>query len=683
MFARRRRGGRGKKFPPFFLYLSGLGAALFAPDAAGGQGRATSAGAELLLSDDHVDQIVVTASRVAMKSGEAPSAVTVLTEKDLRETGAVTLFDALRYVPGLDIFQMNRADTAVSIRGLNNLNNNKLLIMIDGRSIYEEANGGIVWSTAMILVSRIKRVEIVRGAGSALYGANAFNGVINIILKTPHELANLPSHTSLRSVVGEQGTTLTELLASTPTTSGWDFTVGGAYNRTDGYGGRRAGEVRDSYTTPIVTLDAQKQTKRGSLQVSLGESSARTDYNQSGVNALNDVHLHSGFAMLRYDEQRVKNPFAVRIFGNFDLSAINAAPATPIAPATPPLHVIDATTFDIEAQKQTRLSAQHNIVYGVNYRSILLRSQITDPLNKTRKNQQELYAAYLQDDFKFSRRTRLFAGLRLDQNSQYGFNFTPRLSLLHTLSSSETLRFSYGASFRSPTLLETYEAYSTPIAPGLNLNLRGNHDLKPERVTSFEAGYRRSIGGGFVALNAFYNKYTDLIGYQVTALAPPPYPSGVPTEIRYANKGGARAFGLEAEAQFRLSRNARGLFNYAYQDVRETDGEPSGLSPRHKVNLGADIHVSSRWDAFLGAHYVGAITFQSGASPLTLPSYIRADARIAYRWGAKAHPFSLSLIIQDLFDSSHLEYPDLASGPQSPQVAPQRRTFNLMFEGKF
>ena len=677
MFGRRKRGGRGRKSPPFFLFLYGLGAALFAPLAANGQRRATSAGAELLLSDDHVDQIVVTASRVAMKSGEAPSAVTVLTEKDLRETGAVTLFDALRYVPGLDIFQMNRADTAVSIRGLNNLNNNKLLIMIDGRSIYEEANGGIVWSTALLLISRIKRVEIVRGAGSALYGANAFNGVINIILKTPHELANAPSRTSLRTVLGEQGTTLTELLASTPTTSGWDFTVGGAYNKTDGYGGRHPGEVRDSYTTPIITLDAQKQTKRGSLEVSLGQSSARTDYNQSGPTALTDVHLHSGFAMARYDEQRVKDPFAVRIFGNFDLSAINATPTTPS------LHVIDTTTFDIEAQKQMRLSPQHNAVYGINYRSALLRSQITDTANQSEKHQQELYAVYFQDDFKFSRRTRLFAGLRLDENSQYGFNFTPRLSLLHTLSSSETLRLSYGSSFRSPTLLETYEAYSTPIAPGLNLNLRGNYALKPERVTSFEAGYRRSISGGFVALNAYYNKYKDLIGYQVTALAPPPYPSGIPTEIKYANEGGARAFGLEAEAQFRLSRNARGLFNYAYQDVRETDGEPAGLSPRHKINLGADVPLSSHWNAFLGAHYVGAITFQSGAAPITLPSYIRVDARIAYRWGAKAHPLSLSLIIQDLFDSNHLEYPDLSPGSQSPQVAPQRRTFYLMFEGKF
>lgn len=678
MFRARRRSGRNTA-PLILLFILLSGAGRIMPASAQGSRRATSAGAELLLSDDHVDQIVVTASRIALRSGEAPSAVTVLTEKDLRETGAVTLFDALRYVPGLDIFQMNRVDTAISIRGLNNLNNNKLLIMIDGRSIYEEANGGIVWSTAMLLISRIKRVEIVRGAGSALYGANAFNGVINIILKTPHELASAASKTSLRAVVGPQGTTFNELLASTPTTSGWDFTLGGAYNRTDGYGGRRAGEVRDSYTTPILTLDAQKQMKRGSLQVSLGQSSARTDYNQSGPTSLNDVHLHSGFALLRYDEQGVKDPFGIRIFGNFDLSALPATPAT----ATAPLHVIDTTTFDIEAQRQIWISSQHNAVYGLNYRSILLRSQVTDAAGLSRKNQQELYAAYFQDDYRFARRTRLFAGLRLDQNSQYGFNFTPRLSLLHTLSSSETLRLSYGSSFRSPTLLETYEAYSTTLAPGLNLNLRGNRDLKPERVTSYEAGYRRAISGGFVALNAYYNEYSDLIGYQTTATAPPPYPAGIPTEIKAYNQGRARGFGLEAEAQFRLARNARGLFNYAYQDVANDNGSPAGISPRHKINLGADFRLSSQWNAFLGAHYVDAISVQSGTDILTLPSYIRADLRVAYRWGAKGHPLSLSLIVQDLFDSNHLEYPDLSGGAPGPLVAPQRRTAFLMFEGKF
>ena len=263
MFRVQKHNGRGQNAPRLSLSLLGLSAAacLFAPIVAEGQQRATSAGAELLLSDDHLDQIVVTASRVAMRSGEAPSAVTVFTDKDIREMGAQTLMDVLRYAPGLDVFETNRSTANVSIRGFNQVPANKLLVMVDGRSIYQDYSGGVLWFTEPLLLSRIKRVEIVRGPGSALYGANAFLGVINIITKTPHELANAASKATLRSSVGGQGSTFNEYLTSTPTTSGWDFTVGAAYNRTDGFSAGKSGFFPDRYRTPMLTLDAQKKMR--------------------------------------------------------------------------------------------------------------------------------------------------------------------------------------------------------------------------------------------------------------------------------------------------------------------------------------------------------------------------------------------------------------------------------------
>ena len=657
---------------------------IFAAGAADAQKRATSAGAEMLLSDDRADQIVVTASRVATRSGDAPSAVTVFTEKDIRAMGATTLLDVLRYAPGLDVFQLNRSDSNVSVRGLNGLNSNKLLIMVDGRSIYEDVNGGIVWPITNFLISRIKRIEIVRGTGSALYGANAFNGVINIITKTPHELANAPSRTSLRAVVGEQGTTLNELLTSTPTTSGWDFTFGAGYNRADGYGERKPGAVRDSYTTPILTLDAQKKMKRGSFQIALGQSEAREDYSQTGLSTLLDLHLHNSYVMAQYGEEKVKNPVTARLFTNYYLSALPVNSLLPPTPGGSAIHLIDSTTFDFDLQQQRKLSPQHNAVYGANYRSILLRSQVTDITNAPRKHQQELYALYFQDDFRFSRKTHLFIGLRFDENSQYGFNFTPRLSLLHTLSKAETLRLSYGTSFRSPTLLETYQDFILPMNGNLALRLRGNRDLKPERVSSFELGYRRAIPGGFIGANAFYNKYTDLIDFRVTQTAPsPPFPLGLPTELTYFNQGGARIAGVELESQFRLGGRAHGLFNYAYQNAEDDAGNPLSLTPNHKVNLGVAMQFSPRWDAYLGAHYVDAVRVTSGPVTTTLPPYIRVDARVGYRFGAKNHPMSVSVIATDLFDSKHLEYPDFSATSGVKQVAPQRRTLYLMFEGKF
>ncbi len=639
----------------------------------------TSAGAELLLSDEHYDQIVVTASRMAMRSGDAPSAVTVFTEKDIRAMGALTVLDVLRYAPGLDVFQMNHADTNVSARGFNELNANKLLIMVDGRTIYQDSTGSILWTTFNVPIIRIKRIEIVRGPGSALYGANAFSGVINIITKTPRELASARSKTTLRSSIGEYGTTYNEFLTSTPTTSGWYFTTGGAYNKTDGYGSRKAKRVRDSYTMPVITLDAEKRFKRGTLIVSLGQTDGQSDYNQSGTTSLLDVHAHTGYMLMRYDESRVKNPISGHLFGNFFLSALANGNTRPLQPVGA-LHLTDETTFDAELQQQRTLSSHHNIVYGANYRSTLLRSQVT----AGGKHQRELYALYLQDDMRLGRRTHLFAGLRLDDNSQYGLNFTPRLSLLHSISSSETVRLSFGSAFRSPTLLESYEDLALPIAPGLNLRVRGRRTLKPERVTSYEAGWRKTLRNGSLGVNAFYNQYSDLISPKVTALAPsPPFPAGIPTELTYFNQRGARIVGLEVEGQLRLNSRLRSLFNYAYQDAVQDGGKPVDLSPHHKVNLGLAAQLTSHWDAYAGVHYVDSVTFDTGRAVLKLPSYARVDGKLSYRFGTASHPLTFAVVVNDLFDSKHSEFPDLTPGSTTPLAAPLRRAIYVLFEGKF
>ena len=639
----------------------------------------TSAGAELLLSDEHYNQIVVTASRMAMRSGDAPSAVTVFTEKDIRAMGALTVLDVLRYAPGLDVFQMNHADTNVSARSFNALNANKLLIMVDGRTIYQDSTGSILWTTLNVPIIRIKRIEIVRGPGSALYGANAFSGVINIITKAPRELASAPSKTTLRSAIGDYGTTYNEFLTSTPTTSGWYFTTGGVYNKTDGFGSRKANRVRDSYTMPVITLDAEKRFKRGSVIVSLGQTDGQSDYNQSGTASLLDVHAHTGYMLIRYDESRVKNPISGHLFSNFFLSSLASGNTRPLKPGGA-LHLTDETTFDAELQQQRTLSSHHNIVYGANYRSTLLRSQVT----AGGKHQRELYAVYFQDDIRLGRRTHLFAGFRLDDNSQYGLNFTPRLSLLHRVSSSETVRLSFGSAFRSPTLLESYEDLALLIAPGLNLRVRGRRDLKPERVTSYEVGWHKVLRNGSLGVNAFYNQYTDLISPKVTALAPsPPFPAGIPTELTFFNQRGARIVGVELEGQMRINSRLRGLFNYAYQDAVKDGGKSVDLSPHHKVNFGLAAQLNSRWDAYAGVHYVDSVSFDTGSTVLKLAPYARVDGKLSYRFGTEAHPLSFSVVVNDLFDSRHLEFPDLTPGSSNPQVAPQRRSVYLVFEGKF
>ncbi len=627
------------------------------------QGRISSADTELLLAGG--EQTVFTATKKAQKISDVPSAVTIITERDIIASGAVTLLDLLRSAPGVDVMEANRSVADVSIRGFNTVSSNKLLVMVDGRSIYSNVYGNVYWHTEPVLISRIKRIEIIRGAGSALYGANAFNGVINIITKTPAEMAVAPAKTAIRSLLGEQRSTYSEMQTSGGRPSDWTYSFGAGYNRSDGFGERKTGLIRDSYTVPILTADVEKRLKRGTLLLSAGNSDATSDYNETLT--FQDAKFDTSFASLTYNEDQAKNPILARVYVNiFRLSDSGVRAAT-------------ATTYDAEVQQSRTVSAAHSLVYGMSYSYAHASTFATGTLDHA----EQLFALYAQDDFRFGPRTHLFAGVRLDDHSLYGIQLTPRISLLHHLPNLQTLRLSYGTSFRNPSLANTFLNFTLPIAPGLKSVVLGNENLKPEKVSSLELGYRKEIRGGYVGVNLFANKLSGLIVTVPTAFAPPPFPAGIPISSTFRNAQSASAVGLELESEFRIARSLRGLANYAYQDVENDNGSRVDYSPQHKVNLGIQANLPNHLDAYLGLHFVGSSTYGSPAGLQTSQAYARVDARLAYRFGTAKRPWTLSAIATNLFDDKHLEGPAVSTQGAATQSTPQRRTLYLMAGGKF
>ena len=334
--------------------------------------------------------------------------------------------------------------------------------------------------------------------------------------------------------------------------------------------------------------------------------------------------------------------------------------------------------MDVEAQQSRHLSSRHNLTYGASYRTVEAFSDLTGPHAHT-LNQFGLYA---QEEWNLAARTHLFSGIRFDEHSLYGFNVSPRLSLVHHLSSSQTLRASYSTAFRAPTLLNSYVDLTEPTSPQTSLHVIGNTHLKPERVQTYEVGYRHELKQGYVGANVFLNEVQDQIGNLPTAFYPsPPFPPGTPAEISQVNAGKTHVFGIELEAEKQITRKVRGLINYAYQDAHANDLTALDfVVPKHKINVGANVQLSRRWDAFLGAHFVGAIyVLQAGAAPALLSSYTRVDTRISYHFGTTARPWSLSVIATNLFDDHHMEFPT-----GSPAAAtPQRRTVFLALKGGF
>lgn len=241
----------------------------------------------------------------------------------------------------------------------------------------------------------------------------------------------------------------------------------------------------------------------------------------------------------------------------------------------------------------------------------------------------------------------------------------------------------WGTSFRTPTLIDNFIDITFRIPKLPPVHYSGDIHLAPERVTGYEVGYRRNVPGGFVGINAFYSIYSALLSTSPVRFTPPPVQ--IPIEFKTSNTGGARAVGFELEAQARLTGRTRALLNYAYQDFTTDGGQGVNLSPRHKLNVGVQTRLSARLDAFLGLHYVGAAQAHTLFSPVSYPlsDYTRIDARIAHRFGPPARPWTLGLIVTNLLDSGHYEFPLIPVPNQPTYVSPQRRTLYVTLEGKF
>jgi iron complex outermembrane receptor protein len=649
-----------------FAVVAGLAALSLAPHRAAradSTSTQSSASQELLLDDD---QMVVTAAKSVQRISDAPSAVTVIDEETIRLSGATNVPDLLRLVPGINVIEMNQSETDVSIRGFNQFLSNTLLVMIDGRAIYRPLYGTVFWNNLPVLMSQIKRIEIVRGPGSALYGANAFNGVINIITKSPRELLDPKHEANIWAAAGSHNSSYNEALVTTGSAKDWALTVGGQYETTNGYGDRKSGGIVDAYRVPSLVVDAQKQLPLGTLRISAGGTQPDMSYSDQYVYSQDEL-WGSYYASVAYDLDRLRNPVQVNMF--VDSSRFVTMTA-----------IDHDRTFDMDVQQHVA-SGLHDLVYGGSYRYSTSLASATGPS----WHGAGLYSLYAEDQYRLARETNAFLGARFDDQSTYGTNFTPRVGIVQHLPESQTLRLSYSTAFLAPTAAQTYLNYSLPIGNELTLTELGNSKLRPEQMESLEACYRKDFGQGYAALTAYDNWVRDLIETVATEFAPAPYPPGIPIQEMNENVERANARGIEFESQVPLARGLTGMFDYAYEYLHDQFGNQIDLTPRNSGSATLKGDLGRRLTGYLSIQSVGA-TYLAQDSPLPnlpIPSYTDTDLRFGYRLsGPERHQF-VSIGATNLFNVVHYEYPASIRGAVGqPVSADLSRTIWLTFEDR-
>jgi iron complex outermembrane receptor protein len=594
------------------------------------------------------EETISIAVRHEQPISQAPSDVYVISDEDIRQSGATDIPTILRRVPGMEVMQMSGADYNVSVRGDNQIRANKLLVMVDGRSIYIDAQGNVYWKNIPVTLPEIKRIEVLKGPASAIYGFNAFDGVVNIITKSPEEMRG----TTLQFGGGEFGTISSAAIhGGTVGKFGYRLSVG--HDQNQQWRNRNALAFRNNKFN-VQTEYALPGDSRISLSGGLVDAN-RFDGDVSEV-AMPATQPSQGYTSLAYE--RPDGFLRAWWTGNYHTTDVITDPLL-----APFLQITDlngssrfsttTNTYNIEAQHSLQLGSTNRLTYGINYRYNALSSTFT-----TGSDRENRLGIYLHDDWKITDAWSVAAGVRYDLDTFIHGQFSPRIALFYRPAPDHTFRVGLSVAYRPPTLAETYldilnvVTIANPVPPPpffqITFPTLGSSNLNPEEIVSYNASYQGWFLQHRLRLRTelFFNHISNLISFLPSGPAPS-------DPVIAANGGVADIYGGEAGFEYLVTSWLSGFVNAAYEKIGQTfTGTTRRGAPRWKVNAG----LRGEWDNGLSAeallHYVDAATYPIGSAfanfapafppGSTVPtdhvgSYTLLNLRGAYRfWQQKA-----------------------------------------------
>jgi len=637
--------------------------------------------------------IVVTSSRKEQPITEAASTITVITSEDIHYSGATNIPDVLRMVAGVDVMAITNRDMQVGVRGFIIPVNNKLLVLVDGRTMYTDLYGTIFWDLLPVGMEEIERIEVVKSPASSIYGANAFSGVINIITKTPKKLEGM----TMNVTGGENNTLIASILhAGKFNKKPIDYKVSVEWDqlkekRTDG--DKTAGVMR------FNALVSYMVKNKGKITVSLGRGHTQDRNFFSGENI--------GTAYVDYSNDYLQ---AEAEFGHLQarifLKDEKPSVTWPLSGESQKWHIV---TTNIELLHSFQPLKNHNLVWGIDYRYNKVAKNPFMPIPHT----QYLGALFIEDEIKLTNKLRVVLGARYDIHPLVDGHLSPRGNILYSPSKNHTFRISYAQAYRNPTFVDSYIYYDRellfrlpPPLPPMEIPFsyisRGNPNLEPEAVTSYEIGWRSKWSGFLTCdVNLFYNRYSDFIAlkktttfYEENELFPGSPGGFFPKQIlsSFENNSGATAFGGEISTGMTFNDFISGFINYSYQKFKPSDtmttfkvlpdNNPEKIrfeNPRNKINAGVRFIFKNGFSVNLLGHWVDTtkkmVKETDGDIDIkTVSDNLLVNTRVGYIfWKKKAE---VAIAVFNLFNQNHYEFPlDMSSPVPSSVLLGRKITF--------
>ena len=581
---------------------------------------------------------ITSVSRQPEKLSEAASAVQVITAEDIRRSGATNIPEALRLAPNLQIAQVNASQWAISARGFNNVLANKLLVLIDGRTVYTPFYAGVFWDVQDVLLEDIERIEVVSGPGGTLWGANAVNGIINIItrsaLDTQGGYVEAGTGGELQGFAGARYGGRTQ--------SGLAWRVYGKTTHYDDTVLYPAGESAEDawHLSQVGTRldwnagDADSFTLQADARDGKSNPDGDNTVEMDGANVLGrwkralapDSELQ---LQLYYDR-------GTRDFGNGFAETLS--------------------TWDFDAQHSLSPAPRHDLIWGVGAR--IMRHEVDNlplfgftPAQKTL----HLYSAFVQDEISLREDVlALTLGAKFEHNDYTGAEWQPSVRLSWRLAPQQTLWAAVSRAVRTPSRLD--RDFAVSLLPGFPL-LTGSADFDSEEVVASELGWRWGAERLSLSAAAFYNDYD-----KIRSAEPGAGPLGLP--ITLGNSVQGHTYGVELSATGRLAPwwQLRGGYTFLKKDLEVAPGEidlndatAESNDPEHQLIVQSSMDLPASFSFDTVARWIGHL------STPPVDSYVALDARLAWRSPSN---FEVALVGRNLLERRHLEFLPTSPAPR-------------------
>jgi iron complex outermembrane recepter protein len=585
------------------------------------------------------------------------AAVSVITADEIGASGATSVPALLRRVPGIHVAQLDASQWAIGIRGFTNSVARSQLALMDGRSLYTPLFAGTFWDVQNAFPETVDRIEAVRGPGGTLWGANAVNGIVNIISKTAKDTQG--------GLVVLGGGNQERAFGRVRYGDRWGDK--GAYRLQGMYFNRAAGHLPGSegydawhmYQGGFRTdweLDASAiLTVEGNLYSGrAGRRAVFATFQAPYVQTLEqDADLSGGYLRTRWNRP-VSDGREITVQAYYDRTNRRE-----------PNFAEDRDTFDVDASYRFALPGRHEVVAGLGYRVSEGRTTSAPTLTFVPPDQADnLFSAFVEDTFQVvPGRLRLIGGTKLERNDYSGFELQPSVRLSFSASERHGVWLALTRAVRTPTRFDRDLVLNIAVAPGTPAfaRLLGDPRFETERSLVCEGGYRGQLSDRLsVDLSAFYNRYPNLVSYEGGA---PFLETGrLVIPLRTANGTKGTVSGAEVSSDVRPSRHLllRAAYSYLNMQVSpqlsSNDTGSSAVedaSPRHQVMMSSTANLPGR--VTLGGLYRWVARLPSQR----VPSYSELDLKLAWRASER---LELALAGQNLLHAHHVEFGSGAIG---------------------